>query len=176
MTFSNSYDQVDDAQFKSLATHLASFVEKGWQIESLTEKLCAYLGGSTSAPRESRKLALCLAALKEDTRGVLKLAATFDVYQHALLDEATAKTMMVIVERSVKSLTAESKHRLTVEEWAAKVAAVATNGAVAEGGEAAGAAETDVIAVEGGCAPASSAAAATAIDIADAENATVAAN
>ena len=84
--------------------------------------------------------------------------------------------MMVIVERSVKSLTAESKHRLTVEEWAAKVAAVATNGAVAEGGEAAGAAETDVIAVEGGCAPASSAAAATAIDIADAENATVAAN
>ena len=61
------------------------------------------------------------------------------MYQHALLDVPTGRTMSALAARCVKGLGAESKHRLSVEEWAAKVEAVlsskspAAGEAVAEG-------------------------------------------
>ena len=131
------------SQFDTVVTHLASFVDKGWQIESLTEKLCVFLGEATSEPQQGRKLAKCLAALKEESRGTLKLAASFEVYQHALLDVETGRTMSALAARCVKGLGAESKHRLSVEEWAAKVDAVLSSKspAAGEAAEATAAAE-----------------------------------
>ena len=69
--------ELSPGQFDTVVTHLASFVDKGWQIESLTEKLCVFLGEATSEPQQGRKLAKCLAALKEESRGTLKVRSSF---------------------------------------------------------------------------------------------------
>lgn len=82
---------------------LTGFIEKGWQVEGIVEKLCQRFR-TVDTDKETRHLAFCISQMNLNERCVARMSDSFKLYAAALCDDEVYKCMVTAVNKARKSL------------------------------------------------------------------------